>query len=195
MTPRPACRRGLTLVELMMSLAIVGLIGVTIGGMLTAVAHGTDDEQSARALVARQLTVTSRLNAAIRGSRQVLDAGDGWLVLWTRDLDGNDAPSLLEIRLIELDTANATLGSYAAPGGAADVAYTLSDNFDAITQTLRGTADFPETRCVGGVQAFALSYDTADATAARLVSYRLRLTSGVNAYEAVGTALLRNHGG
>ncbi|MEM6459813.1 MAG: type II secretion system protein [Planctomycetota bacterium] len=192
MTWRATRRRGLTLVELMMSLAVVGLIGTAIGGMLTAVAHGTDDDQSARALVARQLTATTRLSAALRGSRRVLDAGDGWLVLWTRDLDGNDAPSLLELRLIELDAGGATLGSYAASAGTTDVAYTLSDDFDAITNTLRGTADFPETRWAGGVDAFTLSYDTADATAARLVSYRLRLTSGVNTHEAVGTAHLRN---
>ncbi|MEM1109691.1 MAG: hypothetical protein AAGH99_13480 [Planctomycetota bacterium] len=189
-------RRGLTLIELIMALGIMTLIGATIAGMLSAVAYGTDEDSDVRKLVARKKTVSMRINAAVRGSQRVLDAGQTadqtWLVLWGRDLDGNDAPSLLEIRLLEYDTAARTLSSYAAPDGTADVAYTLADDFDTITDTLRGTADFPETRWVNDAEAFDVTLDDADPQSAKLVSYRLSLIAGNLTDTAIGTAKLRN---
>lgn len=191
-----AARRGLTLIELIMALGIMTLIGATIAGMLSAVAYGTDEDSDVRKLVARKKTVSMRINAAVRGSQRVLDAGQTadqtWLVLWGRDLDGNDAPSLLEIRLLEYDAAARTLSSYAAPDGTADVAYTLVDDFDTITDTLRGTADFPETRWVNDAEAFDVTLDDVDPQSAKLVSYRLSLTAGNLTDTAIGTAKLRN---
>ena len=44
-------RLGLTLVEMLMALAIMGLIGAAIASMLTAVSYGTSDTRDLRSLV------------------------------------------------------------------------------------------------------------------------------------------------
>ena len=48
------CRAGLTLVELIISLAIVALIGLTVASMLSAVAYGTDSGRDVRSSIARR---------------------------------------------------------------------------------------------------------------------------------------------
>ncbi|MEM9914825.1 MAG: hypothetical protein AAF911_07690 [Planctomycetota bacterium] len=193
---RAARGRGLTLIEMIMALGIMALIGATIAGMLSAMAYGTDEDSDVRKLVARSKMVSMRINAAVRGSQRVLEAGETadltWVVLWGRDLDENDAPSLLEIRLLEYDAAAGTLSSYTAPDGTADVLYTLADDFDAITDALRGTADFPETRWANDAQGFTVTLDETDPQSARLVSYRLSLTAGNLTDTTIGTATLRN---
>ncbi len=193
---RPSRCGGLTLIELMMALGIMALIGATIGGMLSAVAYGTDEESDVRQLVARNKMVSMRINAAVRGSQKVLDAGQTtdhtWAVLWGRDLDENGEPSLLEIRLLEYDAAAQTLSSYTAPDGTTDVLYELTDDFDAITDALRGTTDFPETRWANDAVGFGVSLDELDPQAARMLSYRLSLTAGNLTNESVGTVKLRN---
>lgn len=175
-----------------MALAIVALIGTAIAGMMTAVAYGTDSDKDVRALVARNMMLTSRVNAAIRGSRMVLDADADWAVLWTRDLDGNDEPSLLEIRRLEYNATTDTFSSYAAPDGTTDVAYSRSDDFLVITDALMGGATFPESRWADQVEAVSFSYSNADTQLARLMSYRITLGSAAMSDVVIGTVLLRN---
>ncbi|MEM9418110.1 MAG: prepilin-type N-terminal cleavage/methylation domain-containing protein [Planctomycetota bacterium] len=188
--------RGLTLVELLMALGIMGLISAAVAGMLSAVAYGTDADSDVRELVARNKMVTTRINAAVRGSQKVLDAGQGadftWLVLWDRDLDANGEPSLLEIRLLEYEVATRTLSSYSAPDGTTDVLYELTDDFDAITDALRSTADFPAETWANAADGFEVTLDESDPQAARMVSYRLTLTAGNLSDIAIGTVKLRN---
>ncbi|WP_184675879.1 type II secretion system protein [Algisphaera agarilytica] len=185
--------RGLTLVELMMALGVMGLISAAIAGMLSAVAYGTSADSDVRKLVARGKMVSMRLDAALRGSRMVLDAGSDWVALWERDLDENGEPSLLEVRLIEFDAATESLSSYTAPDGTTDVLYSTSSDFDAITHTLRGTADFPETRWGNDATAFEFTLDQTDPQAARLASYRLSLNAGNLTEVVIGTTLLRTN--
>lgn len=188
--------RGLTLVELIMALGIMGLISAAIAGMLSAVAYGTDADSDVRKLVARNKMVTTRINAAVRGSQKILDAGQSadytWLVLWDRDLDESGEPSLLEIRLLEYNVATRTLSSFSAPDGTADVFYALTDDFDAITDALRGTAVFPEETWVNDAVGFEVTLDESDPQAARIVSYRLSLTAGNLTDTTIGTVKLRN---
>lgn len=175
-----------------MALAIVALIGTAIAGMLSAVAYGTDSDKDVRALVARNMMVTHRVNAAIRSSRMVLDADDDWAVLWTRDLDGNDEPSLLEIRRLEYNADAKTFSSYAAPDGTTDVLYSTGDDFLTVTDALMGEAEFPESRWANQVEAVAFSYSNADTQLARLMSYRITLGSDAMNDQVIGTVLLRN---
>lgn len=195
--PRRRRRGGLTLIELMMALAIMALIGATIAGMLSAVAYGTSSDSDVRQLVARNKMVALRLNAAVRGSKMVLGSGtssnETWVVLWVRDLDDNGQPSLRELRLLEFDVEARTLSSYVAPTGTTDVLYTTADDFDAITNALRGTAEFPETRWGNDADDFEISLDQSDPQAARTLSYRLSLTAGNLTDVTVGTVLLRNN--
>ena len=197
--PRAGCgprRRGLTLVELLIALAILSLIATTIGGMLSAVAYGTDTDRDIRQLVARNQMVSTRLNAALRGGRMVLatgsDSAGDWAVLWHRDLDGNGEPSLLEIRRLDYDANAQTLSSYTAPDGATDVLYTTGDDFATITTNLMGTADFPAELWAPSAQGFEITLDQSDPQLAEVFSYRLSLGAAGLTDVTVGTVRLRN---
>ena len=188
--------RAMTLVELVMALAITAIIGVTIASMLSAVAYGTDTDHDVRRLSARGKTATLRLDAALRGCVLVLDGGDGWVVLWQQDLDGNGLPSLREIRLLEFTPPVAgTEGHFdscEATSNAPDTAYTLDADFDTITTALVGTANFPAERWANGVTGCVFAFDAGSTQSARLVSYQLTLAAGGKADAQLGTVRLRN---
>jgi hypothetical protein len=106
--------RGFTLVELMMATVGVGLMAVGISSMLTVVAYGTTSSRDLRSLVVKQKAVSARINAAVRGSKMVLDSGLGLIVLWIHDDDEDGLPSLSEIRLVEFDQTTKQIVSYKA---------------------------------------------------------------------------------
>jgi len=187
-----ARRRGLTLVELILAVAITTLIGAAIASMMAAVSYGSDSSKDMRSLVARSKAVNARISAAIRGSTMVLDRGDGFLVLWTSDTDENGQPNLREIRRLDYNAAGQSISSYAAPEGASDVEYELSDDFEAITDGLMGGGDFPQTLWATGVSAWDLALDTPDPQTASLVSYQLTLTAGDMSDVAIAAVSLRN---
>ncbi len=190
-------RRGMTLVELMMALGIMALISVAIGGMLTATAYGTRADHDLQGLVVRAKTTTMRLNAALRGSRQVLEHGryGSWdyVVLWTRDLDGNGQPSLQEIRGIVHDTHRQTVDSYVATASAGDTVFNSSTNYASKFATWVRGGSVAGTKWIEGVEDFTLSFNKSDLSAAKLVNYRVSLRDRDNLETAVGTVLLRNH--
>ena len=191
---RPCQRRryGLTLIELLLALAGTAVIGAAIAAMLSAVTYGTSSKRDLRALVARGKTATGRLGAAMRSSVQVLDQGDGYIVLWTRDLDASDSPDLLELRRIQFDATGNQVLSYTAPTGTTDVAYALSDNFATITQNLIDAGTMTSELWVKDASAMQITLDNADPQSARLVSYRVTLTTGELSDTAIGVVHLRN---
>ena len=190
--PQYAARRGLTLVELLLAVMITAMIGATVAAMLTAVSYGTDSSKDMRSLVARNKALSARISATLRGSTMVLDQGDGFIVLWVSDDDDDDAPSLLEIRRLDYDPAADALSSYTAPDGTTDVYYDLNDDFEAITDALMGTADFPQTLWGAGVGSWTLALDNADPQAATLVSYQVSLAAGDLSDTAIAAVGLRN---
>lgn len=189
---RQRSRPGLTLLELMLALAGTAVVGAAIAAMLSAVTYGTSSKRDLRALVARGKTATGRLDAAVRGSRRVLDQGDGYIVLWTRDLDESDSPDLLELRRIQFDAAGNRILSYTAPDGTTDVAYTLGDDFATITQDLIDAGTMTGELWVKDASALQITLDDVDAQSAELVSYRVTLTTGDLSDTAIGVVHLRN---
>ena len=189
-------RRGLTLVELMIGLAILATISAAAGGMLTAVAHGSSDDQEIRSLIARGKTVSLRMNAAVRGSRMVLDAGrdeaGSYAVLWSRDLDGNGEPSRHEIRRLQFDRTRAVLESYAAVDGSADIELSTGADFGSETLAWMGDGSLAAERWASGVSAFDLALEYGNPQLSRTLSYRITLSQNSHDEINVGTVLLRN---
>lgn len=186
-------RRGLTLVELLLSMVGVGLVAMTVASITFAVAKGADTGKDLRDMVVRQKSLTSRLNAALRSCRLVLDHDDDYLVLWMYDSTGDGQPSLSELRLIERDADTGDLWSYKAPANlASDITYTLGDNFKTILDAIKGGGTFPGERWATGVTGWAITLDDADPQFASLVSYRITLNRGTLSEEMVGAAALRN---
>ncbi len=183
----------LTLVEMLMALAITGLIGAAIAAMLSAVAYGTSSDRDIRTLVVKNKTLGTRITAAVRQSAQLLDADDGHAVLWTRDLNGNGAPDLLELQRIELDSTTNELTSYTPDPAAADVSYDpATDDFDAITTALIADGDLIGELWATGVAAWTVTLDAADPLDATLVSFQLTLTAGGLSDTSVNAVSLRD---
>ncbi|MFW6060011.1 MAG: PulJ/GspJ family protein [Phycisphaeraceae bacterium] len=185
-------RRGLTLVEMVLALAITGLVGAAIAAMLSAVAYGSDSSRDMRNAAVQSKALSARLGAAVRGSRLVLDQGEDFLVLWTTDADENGAPSLQEIQRLEHNGDDDALVSYRADDSAPDAPYELDDDFGALTRMLKGSDYFPASVWGRDVTAWALTLDDNDPQAAALVSFRLTLAIGELEHTAIGAAALRN---
>jgi type II secretory pathway pseudopilin PulG len=184
--------QGLTLVEMLMALAITGMIGAAIASMLTAVTYGTSDSRDIRSLVVKNKTLSARITACIRRSAQVLDADDGYVVLWANDLNQSGVPDLLELQRVEFDAGTGRLTSYTPDPTATDVAYALTDDFDAITTALVGTGDMVGALWATGVALWTIDVDTADPLDAGLVSFQLTLNAGVLTDVSVCAVSLRD---
>ena len=189
---RQARRRGLTLLEMILALAGLGLIGAAIAAMTGAVAYGTASERDLRGLVAKRQALSARLGAHIRESRRVLDVTDDTLVLWKRDKNDDDKPSLNEVLRIEYEADK--LRAYTGKASATGV---LSVTLNWLEQTA-GTqqrSQMNESLWAEGVTAFAIDLEPNTPADARLVSYRLTLEAGDLAEQAVGAAALRGQEG
>ena len=185
-------RHGLTLVEMLIALTITGIIGAAIASMLSAVAYGTSSSRDIRSLVVKNKTLGARITAAVRGSIQLLDAADGYVVLWTKDINSSGVPDLLELQRIELDSATGKLTSYTPDPSATDVAYLMTDDFDTISTSLIGTGELVGELWASGVGQWTVTLDNADPLAAGLISFRLTLDAGVLSDTSVNAVSLRD---
>lgn len=173
-----ASRTAFTLVELLMALTITALIGAAVAAMLSAVTYGTDSSHDLRTLVVKSETIAARLSAAVRESAQLLDAGDGYVVLWTSDLNDSGQPDLLELRRIEWDSDTDELTDYTPDPAATDVAYDLStDDFDAISNNLIVAGDMVGELWATNVTDWQVGLDSADPQDAALLSFRITVNA------------------
>ena len=199
-------RRAFTLLELMLALAIAGLVTASVAAMLVAVSYGTSSERDLRGVVVKGKVIDARISSAIRGSRAILEQGTDYLVLWMGDINPNGtsaAPDLSEIRLIERDSGNNNLSSYSFPDSwnqaqidAANVSYTLTGNaagfFQTATATAKTAGSFQPTLWGTDVTSIVFELDGADPVTTALVSYQLTLSAGDLSDTVVGAASTRH---
>lgn len=101
--------RGLTLIEMMMSLVITSLIASAIAVMLGAVTSGIVTRRDARSTMVAAHAAQSRLSAYVAPSRCVLSAEPERIVLWLNDSRQGDTVHATEIRWIEFVAAEQAL--------------------------------------------------------------------------------------
>ncbi len=104
-------RRGLTLLEFMISILITSLIAVTMGGMITAVARSVEADRYSRETIVRGQALDVRLGSFITPSLCVLDstAKPESIVIWLEDSRVSDTVHLTEIRWIEREAGTNTV--------------------------------------------------------------------------------------
>lgn len=97
-------RRGLTLVELMVALAITAVIASAIATMMQAFTVGVQSRRDSRETIIASAAAAQRLAAYISPSRAVLDAhsGEAELTLWFNDDRAGSKVHATEIRWIVL---------------------------------------------------------------------------------------------
>jgi len=198
-------RRAFTLVELLLALAITGLVSAAVAGMLVAVSYGTSSKRDLRTMIVKSRVIDARLASAIRTSRAILETGTDYLVLWTGDVNPNgtaNAPDLSEIRLVERDGAADTLSCYEFPSSwnqaqidAADAAYQLTGNpagfFQAATTAAKTAGAFVPTLWGSGVTAISFTLDGTDPSDTTLATYQLTLSAGDLSETVVGSTSAR----
>ncbi len=174
-------RRGFTIVELLLALAITGLVSATAAAMLMAVSYGTSSKRDLRSVVVKSRVIDARIASAIRGSRAILETSTDYLILWTTDTDSDGTSDNAEVRLIERDSANDELTSYYDTGVAGDYV-------DAATFRAAAKSSYASDLWGTGLTAMQFARDPVTTT---LVSYQLTLTAGDLSEAVVGAASAR----
>ncbi len=204
MTPRTVQHHrqssGFTMVELLMAIAGMSMIALAISGMMTAVAYGTSSTRDLRILVVKQRAVAARLNAAIRGSKMILEEGTRYLVLWTHDENEDDLPNVGEIRRIEYNANTLQIVSYKANWDSmsqnaidtANISYALTSNFDTATTALKTQSYFPVEIWATQVNGWVTSLDNTTDQQAVMIGYQVTFDLGLVSDTAIGTAALRS---
>ena len=188
---RYACR-GLTLLELLLALAGTAVIGSAVAAMLTGVAYGTSVDKDMRSLITRQMALRARVEAEVRESRMVLDAGADYMILWSSDADDDGLPSKAEIQVIEYDAVMDRVMRYAPAPLITDVGYALTDDFRTATDSYKGDSTFPGERWAEQISSLSVTLDNIDPQSARLVSLRFGMASGEVPYTGIAAATIRN---
>lgn len=169
-----------TLVEMLLALAVAGMVGVTtivmLAGASSAAQTHTDTRQSS---MRRQVTII-RLGGVTRSAAMVLAADDHALVLWTGDANNNAVPDLSELRRLQWDEDSQEVWVSQAPAvllPGADTTYTLADAFGTITQGLAGTAAMPTQVLLQDITDWQVTLDKAVLHDARLLRIDLMLVT------------------
>jgi len=191
---------GLTLVEMLLAMAGIGLVGSAIASMLVAVAYGTESSRDLRTLVVRHKIVESRLTSAIRSGRMILHHDANHLLIWTDDIDRNQEPGIAEIRLVRLDVANGTLAAWQVDlVGKTDqqilainTSIPFDSNFQSVIEDFLERDDVVEGLWLDSVETVAYSMDRVNPQQGALVAYRVTLRTGDITNTVIGTAAMRN---
>jgi len=173
-TRRPA----FTLVELLLSLAVVGVVGLGVMFMLAGTSAAARTQNDARMNVTRQQVASARLSTLTRANAMILAAGPGYLVFWKGDVNGNSKPDLAELRRLEWDSQAREVWVSEAPPSldpASNTAYELNHPFATTTQALAGSVLFPTSVILQNIATWEVTLDKADPQAARLMKLKVHL--------------------
>ena len=102
-------RRGMTLLEVLLAIAITGLVGAGITAMMSALTTNMIDQHDTRSSTLRAGLAQARLSSYITRCRCLLDCEDDKIVLWLEDGDGDDTIDATEVRWITYDATTGKL--------------------------------------------------------------------------------------
>ena len=93
-------RRGMTLLEVMLAIAVMSMVGLGTTGMMSALTTGMVQQHDARSSMLRAGLSQARLSSYVSRSRCLIDLEPNRLVLWLEDADGDDAIDGTEVRWV-----------------------------------------------------------------------------------------------
>ena len=97
--------RGMTLLEMMLAIAVMGLVGLGTTGMMSALTTGMVEQHDARSSMLRAGLSQARFSSYVSRCRCLLDLEETQLVLWLEDADGDNAIDGTEVRGISWEAA------------------------------------------------------------------------------------------
>lgn len=139
-------RRAFTIVELLLSLILTSVVVAVISIMLFALSESTVGEHEARAQVHRRDIASERTSALLRQCRASLAHDASRHVLWMHDDDGDGAPRISELAMLDWDQSSGEVRCYRTQGPLAaelDTIFALDTDFMQEAAQLAGTSRFP----------------------------------------------------
>jgi len=194
--------RGLTLVELMISLAITTMIGVAIATMMATVSQGVGTRRDTRSLALRAHSAHVRLSACIDSSRAVVMAGETMMVLWHDDSRSGGTIHASELRWIEFSPDDDTLlihqVSFPSEWSQTDCdkkdrQLSSQADFEMVLDEYAGEGWIATATAADGVAAATFWFDDVDPLEARLVRIDLEFEHDDSTRAVQSTHSLRFH--
>ena len=105
-------RRGMTLIELMIALAITAMVAAAIAAMLIAVTDGERSRRDNRGYIVRTHAATARLGAYIARCLRVLEVDGSDTVVWLNDWRRGRTVHATELRWLIFDGSNDAIVVY-----------------------------------------------------------------------------------
>lgn len=102
-------RRGMTLLEVMLAIAVMSMVGLGTTGMMSALTTGMVEQHDTRSSMLRAGLSQARLSSYVSRSRCLIDIESNRLVLWLEDSDGDDVIDATEVRWVSWNTDVETL--------------------------------------------------------------------------------------
>lgn len=194
--------RGLSLLELLLSLAITAVVATAVTGMLGAVSTGIEGGRSTRSVMILANAAASRLSAYITPSRCVLGVDGADVALWFDDARESKTVHASEIRWLQFDQdAGAYVVNYVKfPDGwtkaaceLADAEYPANSNWSAVLATYTAKGFIATRTLVDQLASVDVTLDGNLAQASRVVSIEFAFETETGAVNVPVTSSLTQH--
>ncbi len=179
-------RRGLSLLEMTLSIGITAIIGTAIASMMAAASNSLTSKDDGRQSAIRLATTQIRLGAYIAPSRCILEKNNASITLWLEDNKGGKSVHASEVRWIQFDDARneLTVKFVAFPGSwtqsmidAADVEGDAFTNYKSLLDTFELNGWIDSVPLVDSINSCSFWIDKSNPIEATQISVRISLHS------------------
>lgn len=167
--PRTVARRGLTLVELLVSIAVTALVAASVASTVSAVGVGLQGQDESAQEVARLARAQARLADHLYRARMILSQSETVATLWvpSEEFDGSadnaaryDAIHGPELRWYLVDRANGSVVAQRLSNQADSTEYPLSTDWAALRSSLAASGALTTAPVVDGVLEGAFRFES-----------------------------------
>ena len=199
---RPVVRRGITLVELLMAIAITSMITAAVGSMISAVARSQEFENDRRESTIRAQALSARLASYIAPALCVLDNQPKSFVLWFDDSKQSNTVHGTEIRWVNFDSLSGTveLRYVDFPAGWSqlqkdeyDTVFPIDSDWWAVKQYYEALGFISMIRLSDGVSDFQVGYDPATTKSKKILTFTVTFTGQTTNHDIVSSTSIRDY--
>ncbi len=195
-------RRGMTLIELMIALAITAMVAAAIAAMLIAVTDGERSRRDNRGYIVRTHAAKARLGAYIAPCLRVLEVDGSDTVVWLNDWRRSGTVHATELRWLIFDGPNDAIDVYYVDLPDAwtefqrnleDVEYSFTQDWFAVLSSYLTKGYVSKMTLVDGVDQVTVTTDEPAAVDSTEISFELRFPTarGEDVIETVMIKILK----
>ncbi len=194
--------RGLTLIELMISLAITAIVAVAISGAMTAVNVGVNSRRDARSVMVRTSASHARVGAYINSCRAIVEADADGLVIWLNDDREGRTIHASELRWLAYDASAGTVDVYFVDFPDSwtqtmrelnDLEYPKNTDWNVVFTTYDAGGLMASVTLVDGLNSFGITLDAVQVFDARHVVFDVGVTHESGVVDMLFGSTIRHH--